>query len=142
VRIWPPVTLASNVGESPPPFQRAFQIPHSIRDGSVHDVDDLSTLSPHVYDHRPDGTDAKGSLVRRLASAARIEGGPVQYHLTAFQLYDAGFELLCVGVFQEELFGHFSTSAHYVLQASLVSASARHFAALSPSASWWTWPEV
>src|SRR5215211_7704818 len=98
--------VVSHVGEPPPPFQRALQIPHGIRDGSFHDVDDLSTLSPRVHDRCLDGTDAKGPLVRRLSSTTGIEGGPVKYHLTAFQPYDVGFELLCVGVFQEELFGH------------------------------------
>ena len=69
-------------------------------------MDDLSAFSPHIHDHSLDRTDAKGPLVRRLASPARIEGGPVEYHLTAFQLYDAGFELLRVGVLQKEFFGH------------------------------------
>src|SRR5918994_3833148 len=101
--------VVSHVGEPPPPIQLTLQIPHSIRDGSVQNVDYYSALSPRVNDHSPDGTDAKGPLVRRLAATARIEGCPVQYHLTAFQLYDAGFELLHVGIFQKELFGHFST---------------------------------
>jgi hypothetical protein len=59
------------------------QIPHCIGDGFVRDVNDLSTLSPHVHDLHPDGTDAERSLVRRLAPTARIEGRTVEYHLTA-----------------------------------------------------------
>src|SRR3712207_5199910 len=86
--------VVPHVGESPLPLQRAPQIPHGIRDGLVHDVDYFSTLSPHVHDHGVDGADAERSLVRRLAPAAGIEGGPVEYHLPAFQLYYAGFELL------------------------------------------------
>src|SRR5215210_453259 len=98
--------VVAHVGEPPLPVQHPLQIPDRVRDSSVRDVDELSALPPHVYDHRPDGTDTERSLVRRLASPARKEGRTVEYHLTAFQLYHAGLELLGVGVSRKQLLGH------------------------------------
>src|SRR5215211_290286 len=76
--------MVSHVGEPPPPIHHTLEIPHGIGDGSVSDVYDLSTLAPRVNDHHPDRTDTERSLVGRLASAARVEGSPVQNRLTAF----------------------------------------------------------
>ena len=40
------------------------------------------------------------------ARVVKLDGREVILDRTAFYIYDARFELLCVGVFQEELLGH------------------------------------
>jgi hypothetical protein len=88
------------------PVELSFEVPDGVGDGVVEDVDDLGARASNVNHVRADGSDPKNTLVRRLASAAGVEGGPVQDHLPTGEPHHPGLELLEVGVPQEELLGH------------------------------------
>jgi hypothetical protein len=49
------------------------------------------------------GPDAERALIGRLPTTPGVENGRVEGYLAAFEVHDAGLELLEVGVLQEEL---------------------------------------
>src|SRR5215218_3162440 len=98
--------VVAHVGVTAFPVDLPAQLPNGLRDGVIEDVDDPPSLAPRVHYAHTDRTDTQSSLIRRLASAAGVEGGTVQDHLPPGELDHPRLELPEVRVFQEELFGH------------------------------------
>src|SRR5215210_7915730 len=98
--------MISHVSILPLPVQRTLQIPHRPGNRHVQNVNDASALTPHIHDVSPHGTDAERPLIRRLSSTTREEGGPVQHHLAASELYDARFEFPRIRIIQKQFFCH------------------------------------
>src|SRR3712207_5076907 len=100
----------AHVGKPPLPVELSSEVPDGVGDGVVEDVDDLAAgfaLSASDINHvRADGSDAEKALVRRLAPAAGVEGGPVEHRLPTGEPHDPSLELPAVGVVQKELLGH------------------------------------
>src|SRR5919202_4259493 len=90
--------VVAHVRVSPIPVQLSAQFHDGLRDGVIEDVDDTVSLAPRVHHPSADRTDAKSTVVRRLAPAARVEGGPVQDHLPAGESRHPGVELAEIGV--------------------------------------------
>src|SRR5215216_7397956 len=98
--------VVAHVGVAAFPVDLPAQLPNCLRERAIEDVDDPSSLAPRVHHVRADWPDTQSSLIRRLASAAGVEGGTVQDHLPPGELDHPRLELPEVRVFQEELFGH------------------------------------
>src|SRR5919199_3217864 len=98
--------VIAHMSIAPLPVEFSVKLPDGAGDGSVEDVNYVTSLAPDVYNSSPDRTDAKSTPVCRLTSAAGVEGGPVKDHLPTGVSDHPGGKLLQVGIFEEKLFGH------------------------------------